>query len=104
MDGTITKGVILSIEGNTAKVAPMKDTRLVSPNIQIADNIDAGNAEKGAAVAYVCFEDDTASYLHTELGGDHTWRNGKMEKQNLRSLQKESKPAEKLLYFDNDQG
>ena len=26
MDGTINKGVILSIEGNTAKVAPMKDT------------------------------------------------------------------------------
>lgn len=46
MDGTINKGVILSIEGNTAKVAPMKDTRLVSPNIQIADNIDAATLKK----------------------------------------------------------
>ena len=52
MDGTITKGVILSIEGSTAKVAPMKDTRLVSPNIQIADNIDAATLKKGAAVAF----------------------------------------------------
>lgn len=65
MDGTINKGVILSIEGNTAKVAPMKDTRLVSPNIQIADNIDAATLKKGAAVAYVCFEDDTGLIFAT---------------------------------------
>ena len=64
MDGTINKGVILSIEGNTAKVAPMKDTRLVSPNIQIADNIDAATLKKGA-VAYVCFEDDTGLIFAT---------------------------------------
>lgn len=65
MDGTINKGVILSIEGNTAKVAPMKDTRLVSPNIQIADNIDEATLKKGAAVAYVCFEDDTGLIFAT---------------------------------------
>ena len=62
---TITKCVILSIEGSTAKVAPMKDTRLVSPNIQIADNIDAATLKKGAAVAYVCFEDDTGLIFAT---------------------------------------
>ena len=57
MDGTITKGVILSIEGNTAKVAPMKDTRLVSPNIQIADNIDAASINLVEVFVFVFFED-----------------------------------------------
>ena len=42
-----------------------KDTRLVSPNIQIADNIDAATLKKGAAVAYVCFEDDTGLIFAT---------------------------------------
>ena len=65
MDGTINKGVILSIEGNTAKVAPMTDTRLVSPNIQIADNIDAAPQKNGAAVADVCFADDTGLIFAT---------------------------------------
>lgn len=59
MDGIITKGVILSIEGNAAKVAPMNNTSLVSQNIQIADYIDVATLKKGAAVAYVCFEDET---------------------------------------------
>lgn len=65
MDGIINKGVILSVEGKTAKVAPMKDTRLVSPNIQIADNIDTAKLKKGTAVAYVCFEDDTGLVFAT---------------------------------------
>lgn len=43
----------------------MKDTRLVFPNIQIADNIDAATLKKGAAVAYVCFEDDTGLIFAT---------------------------------------
>lgn len=59
MDGTINKGVILNVEGKTAKVAPMSNTSLVSPNIQIANYIDAATLKKGAAVAYVCFEDET---------------------------------------------
>ena len=59
MEGIITKGVILSIEGKTAKVAPMSNTKLVSPYIQIADYIDEATLKKGAAVAYVCFEDET---------------------------------------------
>lgn len=63
MDGTITKGVILSIEGNTAKVAPMKDTRLVSPNIQIADNIDAATLKKAQPWLMSASRTTPASYL-----------------------------------------
>lgn len=33
--------------------------------IQIADNIDAATLKKGAAVAYVCFEDDTGLIFAT---------------------------------------
>lgn len=63
MDGTINKGVILSIEGNTAKVAPMKDTRLVSPNIQIADNIDAATLKKASLWLMSASRTTPASYL-----------------------------------------
>lgn len=59
MDGIINKGVILSAESKTAKVAPMNNTSLVSPSIQVADYIDETKLKKGTAVAYVCFEDDT---------------------------------------------
>lgn len=75
MDGTINKGVILSIEGNTAKVAPMKDTRLVSPNIQIADNIDAATLKKAPGRGLCLLRGRHRPHIcNTELGGDHTWQ------------------------------
>lgn len=59
MDGIIKKGTVLSIEGKTARVAPMSNIELVSQSIQIADYIDSEALTKGAAVAYVLFEDST---------------------------------------------
>lgn len=59
MDGIIKKGMVLSIEGKTARVAPMSNTELVSQSIQIADYIDNETLTKGSAVAYVLFEDST---------------------------------------------
>lgn len=59
MDGIIKKGTVLSIEGKTARVAPMSNIELVSQSIQIADYIDSETLTKGSAVAYVLFEDST---------------------------------------------
>lgn len=63
MDGAIKKGVVLSVEGKTARVAPMNNIELVSPEIQIADFIGDGVLTKGTAVAYVLFEDATGLIL-----------------------------------------
>lgn len=59
MDGNIKKGTVLSIEGQTARVAPMSNIELVSQNIQIAEYIDTEKMTKGSTVAYVIFEDQT---------------------------------------------
>lgn len=59
MDGNIKKGTVLTVEGQTARVAPMSNIDLVSQNIQIAEYIDAAKLAKGSAVAYVIFEDET---------------------------------------------
>lgn len=59
MEGVIKKGIVLSIEGNNARVAPMNNIDLVSPNIKLAEYIDADVIVKGASVAYVIFEDMT---------------------------------------------
>ena len=59
MDGNIKKGTVLSIEGQTARVAPTSNIELVSQSIQIAKYIDAAELTKGSAVAYVIFEDQT---------------------------------------------
>lgn len=59
MDGVIKKGTVLSIEGNKARVAPMNNPELVSPNVQIADYIDTEELTKGSPVAYALFEDMT---------------------------------------------
>lgn len=57
MNGIIKKGTVLSIEGKTARVAPMSNIELVSQSIQIADYIDIETLTKGSSVAYVLFED-----------------------------------------------
>lgn len=59
MDGAIKKGVVLSVEGKTARVAPMNNIELVSPEIQIADFIGDRVLTKGTTVAYVLFDDAT---------------------------------------------
>ncbi len=59
MDGIIKKGTVLSVDGKTARVAPMSNIDLVSQHIQIADYIDANTVEKGSVVVYVLFEDAT---------------------------------------------
>lgn len=59
MDGNIKKGTVLSVEGQTARVAPMSNIELVSQSIQISEYIDAAELAKGSAVAYVIFEDET---------------------------------------------
>ncbi len=59
MDGNIRKGIVLSVEGQKVRVAPMSNIGLVSPNIQIAKHIDASELVKGSVVAYVIFDDYT---------------------------------------------
>ena len=59
MNGNIYNGIVLSIENNAAKVAPIDNINLISQNIKIADYLDAAQIQKGTRVAYIQFNDDT---------------------------------------------
>lgn len=59
MSGNIYNGIVLSIENNTAKVAPIDNINLISQNIKFADYLDTAQIQKGTRVAYIQFNDDT---------------------------------------------
>ena len=59
MSGNIYNGVVLSIDNNTAKVAPIDNINLISQTIKIADYLDATEIQKGTRVAYIQFNDGT---------------------------------------------
>ena len=63
MIGEIRKGRVLSINGKRARVAPLNNIDLVSPNIQIAGQINPVDLNKNSIVLYVMFEDCTGIIL-----------------------------------------
>lgn len=63
MDGKIIKGKVLSIDGKTAKVAPVDNIDNVSPAIHAAEWIKAESIVKESLVAYCLFPDNTGIIL-----------------------------------------
>lgn len=63
--GTINKGIIAGIEGNTARVLPSDADAKPTAKIVIPWHLrgDSGNLRKGTAVVYVEFDDTTGLLL-----------------------------------------
>jgi len=77
MPGVIEKGIITNIDGNKARVSPSDAAGLVSAQITIPQRLrsNSGNLEKGTAVVYVLFDDQTGVLLERIDGeGNGLWQ------------------------------
>jgi hypothetical protein len=63
MAGTVYKGVILSIQGYSAKVAPQNNMNLVTRPLVIPEHLRNIEITKGTIVVYAVFEDTTGIIL-----------------------------------------
>lgn len=62
--GNIEKGKITSIEGNTARVVPCSESRLVSAQVVVPAHLRSpGAIAKGTEVVYVTFGDQSGIIL-----------------------------------------
>ena len=59
----ITKGKVLSINGDKAKVAPMDDIDAVTSYLKIPRHLENENIQKDDAVAFVAFSDGSGVIL-----------------------------------------
>lgn len=63
MAGNVYKGVILSKQGYTAKVAPQNNLNLVTRPLMIPEHLRSVEITKGTIVVYAVFDDTTGIIL-----------------------------------------